>query len=68
MAGGLKAYIGTIEPDPEARAVPLFLMHFFYDLFRRQCSEREAWERAASYDDDSHLFVFWDEEGCHRMG
>ncbi len=68
MTGGLKAYIGTIEPDPDWRAIPLFIMHFFYKLFRGDCSEKDAWEHAASYDADSRLFVFYDKEGYHRLG
>ena len=68
MKGGLKAYIGTVEPVPQSEAEPLFIAHFFYKLFRTGCSEREAWEHAASYDADSRQYVFWDAEGCHRVG
>ena len=83
MRGGLGAYIGTVEPDPDACAWPLFLAHFFYELFHRRRTEREArrisapdvesgaltraaWRRAASYDDETRLFVYYDQEGLHR--
>jgi hypothetical protein len=67
MHGGLKAYIGTVEPDPQATAHALFVMHFFYSLFAKGRSVREAWEHAAAYDEESRLFVLYDEEGCHRV-
>lgn len=67
MSGGLKAYVGTVAPIPHFTASPLFLAHFFYALFRDGRSERDAWEHAASYDADSRLFVYYDEEGCHRV-
>ena len=67
MSGNLKAYMGTVDPVPEHRADLMFLVHFFYKLFRTGCSEREAWEQAASYDSESRLWVFWDEDGCHRL-
>ena len=66
MRGGLKAYIGTVEPNPDGKAWPLFLASFFYELFRRSCTEREAWERAASYDEGTRLFAYHDEGGPHR--
>jgi hypothetical protein len=67
IAGGLRAYIGTVEPDPNATAIALFATRFFYELFRHGRSVREAWERAAAYDDDTKLFVLYDETGCHRI-
>jgi hypothetical protein len=68
MAGGLKAYIGSVEPIPDGTAGIMFIAHFFYKLWRGKCSEREAWEQAASYDKDSRLYVFWDQDGCHCVG
>ena len=53
MAGGLKAYIGSVEPVPHGTAGIMFIAHFFYKLWRAKCSEIEAWEQAASYDRDS---------------
>jgi hypothetical protein len=67
MSGQLKAYIGTVEPTPESTAEPLFFAHFFYKLFGTGCSEREAWEHAACYDESSRQYVLYDREGCHRI-
>jgi hypothetical protein len=67
MKGGLEAYIGTVEPIPDGSAGPLFIAHFFYQLHRVKCTAREAWERAAAYDKDSRLYVYWDRDGCHRV-
>ena len=66
MKSRLKAYVGAVEEVP-FYAEPLFLAHFFYQLFHAGCSEREAWERAASYDANSRVYVFYDEEGCHTV-
>ncbi len=68
MRGGLKGYVGSVEPIPDGTAGVMFIAHFFYKLWRTGCTEREAWERAASYDADSALYVYWDAEGCHRIG
>jgi RimJ/RimL family protein N-acetyltransferase len=68
MAGGLKAYIGSVEPTPDGTAGIMFIAHFFYKLWRTKCSERDAWEQAASYDKDSRLYAFWDEDGGHQIG
>jgi len=68
MAGGLKGYIGSREPTPHGTAGIMFIAHFFYKLWREKCSEREAWEQAASYDKDSRLYVYWDEDGGHWFG
>lgn len=67
MRGGLKAYVGTAGPDPEGAAWPVFLAQFFYEVFHKGRTEREAWKRAASYDDDTRLFVCCDEEGRHEL-
>ncbi len=66
MRGGLKAYIGTVEPNPDGKAWPLFLAQFFYELFHKGRTEREAWQRAASYDEEARLFVYYDKDGLHR--
>jgi len=68
MAGGLKGYIGSREPTPHGTAGIMFIAHFFYKLWREKCSEREAWEQAASYDKDSRLYVYWDADGGHWFG
>ncbi len=68
MAGGLKGYIGSREPVPHGTAGIMFIAHFFYKLWREKCSEREAWEQAASYDKDSRLYVYWDKDGSHWFG
>jgi hypothetical protein len=66
MKGGVRAYVGNTAPDPHASAWPVFLAQFFYELFHRGLTELEAWRRAASYDDETRLFVFYDERGPHH--
>lgn len=68
MAGGLKAYIGSREPDPNGSAGIVFITHFLYKLWRAKCSGRDAWEQAAAYDKDSGLYVYWDADGGHWYG
>ena len=67
-AGGLSAYIGSVEPDPQATSMALFMVHLFHNLLCRGQSVREAWERAASYGEDSRLVVLHDGGGRHRAG
>ena len=67
MSGGLRPYIGTVEPDPEALNHPLFLMQFFRSLFVDSSSVLEAWRLAASCTDESRLYVLFDENGRHKL-
>lgn len=66
MAGGLKAYIGATDA-PAGTAIPLFIMHFFYQLFEKKATYQAAWEHAAAYDDTSRLFVLHDSDGRHAL-
>jgi hypothetical protein len=66
MKGGLRAYIGSTE-GPRGTTTPLFVAHFFHALFCKGRSVREAWEHAASYDDDSRHFVLYDGDGVHTV-
>lgn len=68
MSGKLKAYVGTVQPVPGSASGPLFLAHFFYQLLVRGRSDWDAWERAASYDESSRQYVFYDQDGPHRVG
>ena len=67
LSGGLSAYIGAVEPDPEAFNVPFFLMHFFRSLFVDDASVFEAWRLAASSTDGSRQYVLFDENGRHKL-
>jgi RimJ/RimL family protein N-acetyltransferase len=67
LKGGLKGYIGSVEPVPHGTAGIMFIAHFFHRLWRTGCSEREAWEQAAGYDADSRLYAYWDEHGGHLL-
>ena len=64
----VKGYIGSREPLPHGTAGIMFIAHFFYKLWRGKCSAREAWEQAASYDKDSRLYVYWNQDGGHWFG
>ena len=67
LSGGLSAYIGAVEPDPEAFDVPLFLMHFFRSLFVDHSSVFEAWRLAASSTEENRQYVLFDGNGRHKL-
>ncbi len=62
----LKAYIGH-KGAADCFISPSFLSLFFYKLLHEGCSEREAWEHAASYDERSRGYVMYDEKVCHSI-
>ena len=62
LAGGAEAYIGT-DPNPSAAEHPLFISHFFHSIIRRQMTPLEAWTKAASYDQRSCLYLYFDQNG-----
>jgi hypothetical protein len=66
LRAGARAYIGT-QPNPDWRAHSLFVQHFFYDIVRRKTDDKAAWKRAASYDEDSHSYLYYDSSGCYRV-
>jgi hypothetical protein len=54
--GGVAALIGP-EDYPEGTATALFAIHLLYELIVRKRSVEDAWRRAASYDEQSRMFV-----------
>ena len=66
LAGGAQGYIGT-DPAPLAIEHPLFVAHFFHSISRKKLSALDAWQRAASYDDESRHYVYFDREGRRRL-
>ena len=59
---GVQAYIGAIDAVDFASTL-LFVLIFFDNLWRKQLSIYHAWEKAASYDKETALFVLYDSEG-----
>lgn len=59
---GVQAYIGAIDAVDFASTL-LFVLIFFDNLWRKQLSIYHAWEKAASYDKETALFVLYDSQG-----
>ena len=66
LAGGAQGYIGT-DPNPLAIEHPLFMAHFFHSISRKKLSPCQAWQKAASYDDQSRRYMYFDKEGRRRL-
>jgi len=65
MAGGLEAYIAC-DGWPGCDGT-LFELHYFYYLVHKKLSRTEAWRRAASFDEDSRNWVWYDASGRHTV-
>jgi len=66
LSGGARAYIGT-DPNPLAIEHPLFVAHFFHSIIRRRKEPFDAWQRAAAYDGQSRLYMYFDADGRNRL-
>ncbi|MDP6125453.1 MAG: hypothetical protein QGH20_06840 [Candidatus Latescibacteria bacterium] len=67
LKGGLKAYIGAVDALEGSSAI-MFAISFFYTLFTSGCSPKDAWRKAASFDEETALFAYYDSMGvCHRV-
>ncbi|AMA72251.1 MULTISPECIES: hypothetical protein [Aneurinibacillus] len=66
MKGEIQAYIAADE-DVTGETTALFLMHFFYRMLKGSSLE-EAWEHAASYDEESRLYRLYLRDGIYKVG
>lgn len=67
LQGGALAYIGA-DDYVSGIAIPLFLMHFFYKLTKEDpYTLEEAWEHAASYDEESRMFRLYTQEATYKI-
>ncbi len=68
LNGGVRAYIAA-DDDVTGEATALFLMHFFYKLtLEEPYTLEEAWEHAASYDEESRLFCLYMQDSVYKIG
>lgn len=65
LSAGARGYIGT-DPDPKWTSMMLFLHHFFHETVICKSDDKKAWLRAASFDDESRSFLYYDQDGCIR--
>ncbi|WP_052807213.1 hypothetical protein [Risungbinella massiliensis] len=66
MNGEIQAYIAADE-DITGETTSLFLMHYFHRVLKGDSVE-EAWEHAASYDEESRLYRLYLRDGIYRVG
>ncbi|MBH5317390.1 hypothetical protein I6N90_06125 [Paenibacillus sp. GSMTC-2017] len=67
LKGGALAYIAA-DDDVSGEAITLFMMHFFYKLTKEEPDTlEEAWEHAASYDEESRLFRLYKQDGTFKI-
>ncbi|MFD0716005.1 hypothetical protein [Paenibacillus sp. GCM10027626] len=68
LRGGAKAYIAADE-DVSGEATTLFLVHLFHKLTKEEgCTLEEAWEHAASYDEESRLYRLYLPDAVFKIG
>jgi hypothetical protein len=65
LGGGCRAYIGSAK-GTRGDATLLFTLHFYYELLTKGCTEREAVRLAASTDEQTALFRFYDRDSIEE--
>ncbi len=61
-----RCYIGSLDYQ-NAASTTIFVTLFLDQLLRKNKSVQEAWNRAASYDDETRHLAFYDSNGRQKI-